>query len=263
MSRILENVVIPKDRIVDEMLVSESTHRPAVLVSCESEDISFDFEVDVVVEEALATKLALDEHLERPHSVPIRHLGHMHGEHRDEALKEVLRDRLSDAPAVLLLQDLRSRDHIIAVQKLTCRNLVKHVQHEGEVASLVLVQQEEKSVGCQLPGLHVPDVQHLQHQGALNCALSVVTTDAPLVNLYALRCDWVLVPVMLLLFVALAELEKAGEHLIVAQVIDIVQIDQDLIAAHLLEVDVVMNRGGLPFDRRTLVHFPNHQANGL
>ena len=62
MGCILENVIFPKDRVLDETLVSQSPHCAAVLVSCEFEDVAFDLKVNVVVKESLSSKIARHKH---------------------------------------------------------------------------------------------------------------------------------------------------------------------------------------------------------
>ncbi len=78
---------------------------------------------------------------------------------------------------------------------------MKQVEKESEVTSLVLVQQEKDSFTGLLPGLDVSDSKHVQHQGTLNGALRIIAHDFLVVHLDARGCDWVSVPVMLLLFV--------------------------------------------------------------
>ena len=71
MRHILEHVVVPEDAVLDELLVSQGSHSAAVLVRAELEDLTFDFHVNVVVEEALPTEIPCNEDLENANKVPI------------------------------------------------------------------------------------------------------------------------------------------------------------------------------------------------
>ncbi len=47
--RILKHVLVPENRVFNELLISQGSDCSAVLVSTEFEDISFNFHVNVVV----------------------------------------------------------------------------------------------------------------------------------------------------------------------------------------------------------------------
>jgi len=61
MGRVLEHVVVPKDRVLHEVLIGKSTHCPTILIVGEFQHIPLDFEVDVVVEESLTTEIASNQ----------------------------------------------------------------------------------------------------------------------------------------------------------------------------------------------------------
>ena len=96
-----------------------------------------------------------------------------------------------------------------------------------------------------MPRLGIANAKHLEHQGTLDSALRIVSFDLTLIDSNALGCDRVLIPVMLLLFIAPGELKEACQHLVLAQVLHVVQVDQDFVAAHLLKVDVIVDGSGL------------------
>ena len=58
----------------------------------------------------------------------------------------------------------------------------------------------------------------------------------------ALVGDGMEVPVMLVAWIAQAELVESTDQLGVAQVLVVVQVEENLIARHLLEIDVVVSR---------------------
>ena len=61
------------------------------------------------------------------------------------------------------------------------------------------MEKEKESFACGFPGVDVANAEHIEHECALNCALSVVAHDFLVVDLDALRGDWVSVPVVFLL----------------------------------------------------------------
>jgi len=81
MSRVLEHVVVPKDRVFDELLVSKSPDCAAVLVRGEFKHVSFNLHVDVMVEKTLTTQVSLDQHFQSAHQVLVSHVRHVHREH--------------------------------------------------------------------------------------------------------------------------------------------------------------------------------------
>lgn len=61
-------------------------------------------------------------------------------------------------------------------------------------------------------------------------------------SLDALVGDWVEVPVMFVARVTLAKLVESTDQLGVAQILIVVEIEQNLITRHLLEIDVIVSR---------------------
>lgn len=153
------------------------------------------------------------------------------------------------------LGDLLSRYHVFVFEKLQVHDLVIEGEQEGKVSSLILVEQEKESLAGGFPGVDVANAEHIEHEGALDCAFGVVAHHLLVVHLNALRGDWVSVPVMFLLTVASRKLQKASHHLLLTQVVHIVQVDQDLITAHFLEVDEIMDWCRLSLDCGSLSDF--------
>ena len=73
--------------------------------------------------------------------------------------------------------------------------------------------------------------------------MSIVEQMGPFFeSLDALVGDWMEVPVMFVARVTLAKLVEPTDQLGVAQVLVVVQVEENLIARHLLEIDVVVSR---------------------
>ena len=93
---VLEDIVIPKDRVLHILFVRKSSHGATVLIRGELEYVSLDLHVNVVVEKAVATHLPLHEHLQRANQIAIAHLGDEHGKQADHTLEEVIWDHVGD-----------------------------------------------------------------------------------------------------------------------------------------------------------------------
>jgi len=94
--------------------------------------------------------------------------------------------------------------------------------------------------------------------------MSVVERMGPFFErLDALIGDWVEVPVVLVAWITLSKLIESTDQLRVAQVLIVVEIEQDLIARHLLEIDVVVSRHCKLVDLRSPVAFLHHDLDWL
>ena len=88
----------------------------------------------------------------------------MHGQEADHSLEEVPRDDVRDRLPVALEESLGRYDIVCRVPELDLLQIiVEERQDEGEVARLVLVQQEKKSFGRDLPGERVANPELSQH----------------------------------------------------------------------------------------------------
>lgn len=92
------------------------------------------------------------------------------------------------------------------------------------------MQQEQESLRCDLPGIRVTDAELSEHEGASDGALSIIATDIILILFDAPDSDWIHVPVMLFFLVAFSKLKQTRHHLIMPQVLNIIQVDQDFVS---------------------------------
>lgn len=74
--------------------------------------------------------------------------------------------------------------------------LVEDVENEGEVSSLVLVQQAKKALAGDGPGSYASDAQRAQHESPLDRALRIIALHALVVHLDAACSDRVRIPVV-------------------------------------------------------------------
>jgi len=125
------------------------------------------------------------------------------------------------------------------------------------------MKKEEQALCRKLPCLSVANSEHLEHEGALDGTFGVVASNVLLVDPNALSGNRVRVPVMLLLFVALGKLQEPSHQLVLTQIAHVVQVDQDLIPAHLLVIDVIVDGSGLARDRCLLRQCLDLEAHGL
>lgn len=107
MRHILEHVVVPKDRVLDEQFVSVGSHSSRVQIRLKSQHISLHFHIDVVVEKAISSEVASYEYFKSADELTVTHPWHVHGEHRNDPLKEVAWYGFRDALQVMLLHRLR------------------------------------------------------------------------------------------------------------------------------------------------------------
>ena len=76
------------------------------------------------------------------------------------------------------------------------------------------MKQEEKSVARDLPCLRASDPEYPKYQSSLDGPLGIIATHSLSVLSDAFGRDGVGVPVMLLLLVSSAKLQKASQHLL-------------------------------------------------
>ena len=91
---VLKDVIVPEDRVLHKLLVSQSSHRAAVLVDGEFENISLNLHVNVVIEQSLSSHFFLHKYFKSANQVPIAHLGNEHGQQADHSLEEILWDHI-------------------------------------------------------------------------------------------------------------------------------------------------------------------------
>ena len=88
MINILENVVMPEDRVLDELLVCDSSHYAAVIVNRKLENLLLYPEVDVVMEESFGAKVLVYEHFSRADELIHGHEGNLDWDQSDDSLEE-------------------------------------------------------------------------------------------------------------------------------------------------------------------------------
>ena len=124
MRNVLEDIIVPKDRVLHKMLVSQGSNCATVLVCGELEHVALDFHVHIVVKEAFTAQFPLDEHLECADQVAIGHARHVHGQQTDHSLEEISRDDVRDRLPLPLKESL-SRDDIFRVPKLNILQIIE------------------------------------------------------------------------------------------------------------------------------------------
>ena len=74
---VLEDVLVPKDLILNKLLVCQCSHCATIVISTEPEHIPLNLHVDVVVEKTLSAHILLHKHLQSVNKIRICHLRHV------------------------------------------------------------------------------------------------------------------------------------------------------------------------------------------
>lgn len=98
---------------------------------------------------------------------------------------------------------------------------------------------------CKLPGFRVNDSEVVKENGALQNVFGVQNRNSKLQVDNTLSSYWVLVPVVLVVFVSFSKLNHSANEFRMSKVFVVVEIKNNFVACHILEVYEVLDRNRL------------------
>ena len=180
---ILEDIVVPEYRVLDELLVGNSSDHSTIQVHWVFQDSSLNLKVNIIQEQPFRAKIASHKHLKNIDQISVVQARNMHRKKTNELLKEYW---------VFYFLKLVVRFSFIIKELFIIK-----VKHRCEISCFCFVKHANEVLSGFLPSLWIFYEKSIKRDGHSHCMLEVEKMSSLLIVSDDFVSDRMIVPIML------------------------------------------------------------------